>query len=58
MRPEARVPGMFWFYGDKFIPELKGIAEAMQKYGAKIAVQLDDFRKVLSNPSFFNIQPK
>ncbi len=52
VRPEARVPGMFWLYDDKCIPPLRELSQSVHEYGAKIAIQLNDFGKVLSDKSF------
>jgi 2,4-dienoyl-CoA reductase-like NADH-dependent reductase (Old Yellow Enzyme family)/thioredoxin reductase len=49
---------LFWVYEDKFIPGLRELSEAVHKYGTKIAIQLNDFGKVLSIPSFFDVPPR
>jgi 2,4-dienoyl-CoA reductase-like NADH-dependent reductase (Old Yellow Enzyme family) len=49
---EARIPGMFWLYDDKFIPKLTELTQAVHAHGAKIATHLVHFGKVLSDENF------
>ena len=52
VRPEGRIPGMLCAYDDKFIPHLQLLAQKVHDHDAKIAIQLHDLGKALSDASF------